>query len=236
MQVKFEPKEKEEMFDELADHFYKQNFGQMSKSDFETLMFHFYLKKLVKQNQNENGVLDYNSCSDYKISRELGITQQRVANLKVRSQLLYRIDFSWQDSFASLTEHIRFDQTTRKVIIPIPDPNLYYEIQNYLEEQGGYIEKQLNRKLLQLRVEYYIELLMCVYGDEKTRNQLISEAKKRFEKENKDEIKMDNRQIGKTLLESGANLTAIIESFCSVLSPNTVLGKAFAVLLEKISL
>lgn len=98
------------------------------------------------------------------------------------------------------------------------------------------IEKQLNRKLLQLRVEYYIELLMCVYGDEKTRNQLISEAKKRFEKENKDEIKMDNRQIGKTLLESGANLTAIIESFCSVLSPNTVLGKAFAVLLEKISL
>lgn len=94
---------------------------------------------------------------------------------------------------------------------------------------------QLNRKLMQLRVECYIELLMCVYGDEKTRSQLISETKKRFKKENKAEMKIDDMQIGKNLLESGANLIAVIEGFCSVLSQNTVLGKAFAVLLEKIS-
>lgn len=128
MLVEFEPEEKEEMFDKLAEHFYKQNFGQMSKSDFETLMFHFYMKKIVKQNQNENGVLDYNSCSDYKISKDLGITQQRVKSLKIKSHLLYPIDFLWRASFAALVRNIRFDRQSQKVIIPIPDPNLYYEM------------------------------------------------------------------------------------------------------------
>ena len=99
----------EKAFEELTKRFYRQNFGQMSKSDFEALMFHFYMKKLVEQYQNSAGVLDYNKCSDYKISQELGITQQRVANLKVKSQLLYPIEFKWENSFASLIQNARFD-------------------------------------------------------------------------------------------------------------------------------
>lgn len=234
MLVKFDPKEKGEMFDALANHFYKQNFGQMSKSDVETLMFHFYIKQLVKQNENESGVLDYNSCLDYKISKDLGITPQRVASLKVKSQLLYPIEFSWERSFETLLDNIRFDRKAQKVIIPIPDPNLYYEVQNYLEEQGAYIEKQLNRKLLQLRVEYYICLLMNLYGDEKTRDQLISEVKKELKKKNEIEVQMDDRNIGKVLLESGISITSLVGNLCSIFSQGTVLGRAFASLLEKL--
>ena len=236
MLVEFTAKDKEEMFDELAEHFYKQNFGQMSKSDFETLMFHFYIKKIVKQNQNETGVLDYNSCSDYKISRDLGITQQRVKSLKIKSHLLYPIYFSWQDSFASLAKNIRFDRQSQKVIIPIPDPNLFYEVQDYLEEHGGYIEKQLNGKLLQLRVEYYIDLLMKVYGDEKSRKQLISEAKKQSKINQKEENKFDDKQIGKSLLELGVNVSSIVSSIVSSLSPSSPLEKLLTILLEKMDL
>lgn len=233
MLVEFTAKDKEEMFDELAEHFYKQNFGQMSKSDFETLMFHFYIKRIVKQNQNATGVLDYNSCSDYKISRDLGITQQRVKSLKIKSHLLYPIDFSWQDSFASLAKNIRFDRQRQKVIISIPDPNLYYEVQDYLEEHGGYIEKQLNGKLLQLRVEYYIDLLVKVYGDEKSRKQLISEAKKQCKINQKEEKIFDDKQIGKSLLELGVNVSSIVSGIVSSLSPSSPLEKLLTILLEK---
>ena len=228
--IEFEPEEKLKMFDEIAKHFYDKNFGRMTKSDFEVLMFHFYMDKMIKQSVDENDVLKYNQCSDYRIGRELGITQQRVANLKVKSQLLYPIDFDWKKSFKSLIAHIRFDRKSQKVIIPIPDPNLYYEIQNYLENEGGYIEKTLNRKLMKLRVEYYIELLMKVYGDNKTKRQLISELKKQLKEENKLESRFDDRQIGKTLLEMGVNITSIVANLSSVFSAETVLGDAFSTL------
>lgn len=45
-------------------------------------------------------------------------------------------------------------------MISIPDPNLFYEIQNFLEEQGAYIDKQLNSKLLVIREEYFADLLL----------------------------------------------------------------------------
>ena len=234
--VKFEPQDMEKAFEELAKRFYRQNFGQMSKADFEALMFHFYMKKLVEQYQNSAGVLDYNKCSDYKISQELGITQQRVANLKVKSQLLYPIEFKWEDSFASLIENARFDRQSKKIIVPIPDPNLYYKIQNFLEEQGGYIEVQLNKKLLQMRVEYYIALLEAVLGNEDSKRKIIENLKKKVEKDNQLEKKFDEKDIGRSLLNLGGDLTAIIEIIQCILLPETALGKAFSALIHMLKL
>ena len=73
--------EKAEMFDILAAHFYCQNFGSFSKSDIELLMFHFLLEKEIKTNTN-GAVLNYYAVSDYKLSKILGITQQKIKNLK----------------------------------------------------------------------------------------------------------------------------------------------------------
>lgn len=56
--------------------------------------------------------------------------------------------------FAKLTENTRYDQDTGKVILSIPNPNLALEIQNFIEDSGAYVEKQLNAKLLQIRAEY----------------------------------------------------------------------------------
>ena len=46
-----------------------------------------------------------------------------------------------------------------KIKINIPDKNLYNEIKNAIEFNGGYIEKQLNSNLLQIPVKYYIDLI-----------------------------------------------------------------------------
>ena len=131
----FTPDEKITLIDEVASHFYESNFGQMSKSDIELLMFRFYIEKLIRMNQNADGTIDYRKCSDYRISQELGITQQRVRNLKIKNQLKNPIEYDWKVALAKLTNNARYDKGTGKITMNIPDPNLYLEIQNFIEEQ-----------------------------------------------------------------------------------------------------
>ena len=57
--VTFEPEEKIKLFDEIADCFYNANFGQFSKSDIELMMFRFYIEKMISDNKNADGTIDY---------------------------------------------------------------------------------------------------------------------------------------------------------------------------------
>lgn len=111
-----------------------------------------------------------------------------------------------------LVGNARFDNKSGKVLINIPDPNLYIEIKHYLENYGGYIETQLNRNLLKIRVEYFIQLLVEI-EPEKERNIIIKEIKKYIKKENKDENIFSKDNIAKSLLDltvNGANIFNII--------------------------
>jgi hypothetical protein len=210
--IEFTNKEKVEMFDEIAKKFYNHNFGTFSKSEMELMMFNFYIKKIVSTNVESDNTLNYNYSSDYYISKDLGITQQKVNNLKIKNQLVNPIEFDWKKSFLKLVGNARFDNKSGKVLINIPDPNLYIEIKHYLENHGGYIETQLNRNLLKIRVEYFIQLLVEI-EPEKERNIIIKEIKKYIKKENKDENIFSKDNIAKSLLDltvNGANILNII--------------------------
>lgn len=210
--IEFTNKEKVEMFDEIAKKFYNHNFGTFSKSEMELMMFNFYIKKIVSNNVESDNTLNYNYSSDYYISKDLGITQQKVNNLKIKNQLVNPIEFDWKKSFLKLVGNARFDNKSGKVLINIPDPNLYIEIKHYLENHGGYIETQLNRNLLKIRVEYFIQLLVEI-EPEKERNIIIKEIKKYIKKENKDENIFSKDNIAKSLLDltvNGANILNII--------------------------
>ncbi|MCC8126351.1 MAG: hypothetical protein LIO92_02995 [Clostridiales bacterium] len=104
----FTEEDKIKFFDEIAEHFYERNFGTFAKADMELLMFRFYPEKLTDANMREDGTIDYSKCSDYNISKELGITQQRVRNLKVKKQLVYPTDVEWEKSLANLTKNARY--------------------------------------------------------------------------------------------------------------------------------
>ena len=195
--VKFTDKDKIEFFDEIAARFYNSNFGLLSKSEFELMMFRFYLEKLISDNKFEDGTIDYAKCSDYKISKDLGITQQRVKNLKVKNQLANPIDFKWEKALAKLTKNARYDQATKRITLNIPDPNLYLEIQNFIEENGAYIEKQLNSKVLQLRAEYFIDLIVALEPEEK-RREIIKSLKQLFKDNGKEDNIFQEREIGKS--------------------------------------
>lgn len=231
--VEFKDMDKIQCFDEISQHFYNGNFGQMSKSDFELLMFHFYLQKMVQQNVNEDGTIDYRKCSDYKISTDLGITQQKVRNLKIRSHLVFPIQYDWKKALATLTEHARYDEISKRITLAIPDPNLFFDIQNYLEEHGAFIEKQLNNKVLQLRVEYYIQLIVEL-EPEKTKKEIIKEIRQIVKRSAKEEQLFVGKDLARVLIDTGSDIASIIEIINDLISPDNLIGKALIGLIQSI--
>ena len=222
----FTNEEKIKAFDRIAKCFYNKNFGQKSKSDLDLLMFDIYLKNLINQNKDKRGIIEFNKCSDYLISRELGITQQRVRNLKIKDNLVYPdkdLDWEkeWKVALTSLIENARIDN--KKITLNIPDPNLYLEIQNFIEKNGAYIEKQLNSKILQMRIEYFIELMIALEPEEE-KQKIIKKLKKQFKDSNKDEKRFDEKQIGKSLIETTENITDIVANIGGLVSPTGLLG------------
>lgn len=230
--VNFSKTEKQELFDYITSHFYNSNFGQMSKADIELLFFHIYLDKLVNDNTSDDGTIDYRRISDYRISKDLGITQQRVRNLKVKCQLKYPIEYKWEPALAKLIKNARYDKHTKKVIINIPDPNLYLDIQNFIEEKGAFVEKQLNSKILQLRAEYYIDLVLALENDD-NRKKIIRSIKKTLKESGKDDEAFDDSEIGKSLIDAAVNVTTVAANISGLVSAENVIGKALLALLVK---
>lgn len=146
-------------FDKVASKFYNGNFGTMSKSDFETLMFSLYIDQILEHDDS-----NFAQYSDYVLSRDLGISQSRISSLKVKKQLQYPHNFDWRDSFSSIVKNARYENG--KIKIQIPDINLYYEIKHSIEENGGYVDVTLNKSLLQISPEYFFDILISLTREE----------------------------------------------------------------------
>lgn len=230
MMITFSDEDRQRAFDLISDHFYNHNFGQMSKSDLDLLMFHIYITRLMEEARDSNGNIDYRKCSDYVISKQLGITQQRVRNLKVKERLVYESEYDWEAEFKNVLQNARYDETSRKIIISIPDPNLYLEIQNYLEEQGGYIEKQLNSKLLQIRVEYFLQLAI---------HQEPVENQERIERTIRQQLNQNNEDediTGITLskaLDTTEQIVDLLSTIMTLVEPSNYLFAALRTLLTR---
>lgn len=221
----FTPVEKGKLFDEIADYYYRCNFGTMSKSEIDLLMFKFYFEKMMNKNMNKDGTLNYNAISDYQIANRLGITESRVRSLKVKYHLKYGNEFDWKKAFAKLVSNARYEKDTHKIIVNIPDPNLYREIQNYIEENGAYVEKQLNSKLLQIRVEYFIALVLCDEPED-NRKKIIKKLKEQFKEANKSEDSFDEKNIGKSLIDIACNVSSVVTSIIPLFSSGNEIGNA----------
>lgn len=141
-------------------------------------MFSFYLDATITAYTNEQNVLDYTQASDYHIGQQLGITQEKVRNLKVKKQARYPVDFEWQKSLESIRDNIRLDGG--RIIIPINDPNLRIEIKNFITENGGFVDVESGKDYLRIRIEYYLMLMYYT---------LDSKDQKEFQKEMKEELK-----------------------------------------------
>ena len=206
----FDEDAKIKAFDKIAEKFYYGNFGSTSKADVETLMFSLYIEQILKKEQ-DNMV----AYSDYSLSKELGITQSKVSNLKVRKELQYPYeDFKWEKSFERVSKNFAYEDG--KIKMHIPDKNLYLELKNAIETSGGYVEVQLTNNLLQVKLPYFIDLLIAISGDEDREN-IRKALLKRLKEINNDEELQQYTSFGKALKAQTPNmLIDIIGEFIPV--------------------
>ncbi len=155
----FTDEDKVNAFDSLAEHFYYGNFSTMSKSEIELLMFSIYLDTIL--NREEKTINEY---SDYELSKVFGITQRRISNLKEKKQLKYPREIDWKKEFLKHLKNVRYEN--KYFIVNIRDINLYREVENSIENNGGYIDVQLNSKILKVREEYFIDLILNLAENE----------------------------------------------------------------------
>ena len=146
----FSPEEKIAFFDKIAQHYFNQNFGTMSKTDYETLLFSEYIEHCLR-----NKI----SYDDYSLSKALGITQARIRTLKERKELKYPYkDFDWKIAFADSMKNAKYDSHDHYVKILIQDVNVMNEVRNFIEQEGWYDECSLNKKLLRIPLDCFVEI------------------------------------------------------------------------------
>lgn len=172
--MEFSVAEKIAIFDKIEKNYFIRNFGSMSKSDLETLLFSEYLEHHIKAG------LAYD---DYSLSKELGITQSRVRVLKERKELKYPYkDFNWQNAFADAVKNVKYDTNDHYVKMIIQDVNVMNEVRNHIETAGWYDECTLNKKLLRIPLDCFTEI--C-YTSEAFKNVFSEETKSRVKKVSK---------------------------------------------------
>lgn len=136
-------------FERISNAYYDGNFGTMSKSQFDLLMFNIYTDACRK-----NGI----SISDYNLSKELGILQTTVRNFRKKEFLAYNQEFYWEEEF--LKSACKPMLKGENFVLSIENPNVQIEVQHYIEEKGGVVDKQLNSKNLTLSPLSYVEMLI----------------------------------------------------------------------------
>ncbi len=169
-------------FDKLAQMYYMCNFGSALKSDVDLLMFSEYIDRILDKDE-----ADMSQYSDYTMSKLLGIPQSRISSLKEKKELKYPYGgFEWRRSFERIAKNVRYENGN--VVFNIPDRNLYLEIKNAIEENNGYVEVQLNPHLMKVPVEYFLDFMIIVEGDNE-------DVKKEVEKKLRDELRKRNKEI-----------------------------------------
>ena len=167
----FKDDEKIEAFEDIAVQYYYRNFGSLTKTDFETLLFKIYLRHL-KRNQL--------SMDDYSISRDLGITQSKVRNMKLRIDLRDsdRHSDSWVEEFAACVGTAIYDDNKKLVKVMVPEVTVMMELRHFMEENRWYDEYQLNPKLFQCPLNFFLPLCEKISGTDLV---LDDTAKKKIE-------------------------------------------------------
>lgn len=170
--------EMEQAFQMVSARYFERNFGTMTKTDFETLLFSIYIEHLLENNQ---------PFDDYTISKALGITQSKVRTLKLRKELQYPRDkFDWIKAFADDLKRASFDPESKKVRVLISDINVLTELRYFMENNAWYDEYQLNPKVFQCRVDFFVNIISKLAEESLSLNDEAEKAIKEIEKQTAD--------------------------------------------------
>lgn len=154
----FTEDEKNVLFEDLCNMYFKKNFGSVSKSDLETYLFSFYIEHLLDTKEE---------IDDYIIGRDLGLTISRVRALKERKELKYpRIDYEWKEEFLRCADNAKYDEINHLIKFQVTDINVLKDARYFFESHGQYDEYQLNPKLFQCRLDAFLAMTKLIAEDD----------------------------------------------------------------------
>lgn len=141
------------IFEDIKENYFNKNFGSLSKTDFELIIFKNYILACKESKL---------PTSDYELSKKLGIKQSKVRSLK---QLKYKkFDSSdenwWINELNDNLNNAHFDSLNRTIKFIVEDINVKEELIHYIEINGWYDDTSLNKKLITLPLECYVNLLI----------------------------------------------------------------------------
>lgn len=220
-------KEKSKAFDKIAEAYYNRNFGSKSKSDFDVLMFSIYIERLLEENE-----FDMESYSDYEMSKQLGITQAKIKNLKIKKELMYPFsNFDWKKSFARICKNAVYDDG--KIHINVNDPNLFIELKHFVELKNGRVDIQLNPNSFVISIDMFIELLVYI-GEEADKKIILNSIKETYQKNEIVINDIEKANLSRTLKSNAAKvggkilLNGIKECASALTSPLSIIVKSIA--------
>lgn len=156
-------------FLEIASYYYNRNFGTMSKSELDLLMFKIFYDGLKNKNDNS-------SLTDVALAIELGITKQKVKSLKERMFLKYSSDndFDWRKEMRDCISNssVEYDDTTGKFTILVSDSRFGYAVEDFLETNRLISDYSHNSKLLVLSRRAFVFLAYESCDDAEKRRRL----------------------------------------------------------------
>ena len=207
----FTEQEKAKAFDNIAAHYYKGNFGSLSKSDLDVLLFTILIDHCRQDDLRTD---------DYTLSKLLGVTQSRIRTFKQKSQLQYPTEMSWQSYFVDCIKNARYDEVKGLVKLSIPEVNVLIELRQFMLEQGWYDEYQLNPRLFQCKLDIFVLLCGKLEGGtesfpEETKKQLETLKKKLPAEQSESLEKIIVGEVQDGIIEFAKQ--ASIEAVCALL-------------------
>ena len=164
--------ENEPSFLRIAEHYYDKNFGTMSKSEMDLLMFYLLYQRMKDANEH--------APSDFELAKILGITNKRVRNMIEKMELKYPSgeDKPWQEKIRELFKTPAFQQGNGKdeIVVLIKDVMLRYEVEAFLDSNYLPTEYTLNSQVILLRKAALCALVYeCCSDDDK--NEILAKMK-----------------------------------------------------------
>lgn len=190
---------------------FSRKFGTFTKTDYEILMFTMFLDSL-KGNE-----------TDYDISIALGITESKVRNLRVKSQLLYPRDINWVNELNMAITHGHYDQVSGDITVTFSNPVVQNLIKNEIESKFGTVGLALNSKQLILPVESFI--ILAAFA-EKEPDTVIEELNKMLKEETKSKEKIEKKSIKDRFLKNVPNTVAFLANALQLYSDGGAIVQA----------
>ena len=138
---------------QFFDKVFSPRFGMLTKSELELELFRVYFEEYAGEN-----------WTDFKIGRELGITESRVSNLRLKLALLDS-EQPKEPYELILGEAVEYDPNTSKVSIRINSAFQRAALKDYLEEKGTIPSIPLGSNHIKLTLSNYLDVLAAVFED-----------------------------------------------------------------------